>query len=74
MNLDKFLSLPQEHTLSFEDCQLLNKDLASKSVDSIPVDSRALVNEYLVSVLNMGSVEWDMKEALESLLVNLQNV
>ena len=74
MNLDKLLSLPQEHTLSSKDCQLLNQDLASKNIDGIPVESRPLLEEYLVNALNMGSVEPKFKEALESLLKNLQNV
>lgn len=74
MNLDTFLSLPQEHKLSFEDCQSLNKDLALKSFDNIPITSRSLVNEYLVNALNIDSVESEIKDALESLLEKLQNV
>ncbi|WP_148226721.1 hypothetical protein [Ferrimonas balearica] len=73
MNLEQFLALPEEHEISADSVQKLNQDLATKTMIDIPVEKRPLVNEYLVHVLSMNSVEPDIKGKLDNLLAELQN-
>ena len=74
MNLEQFLALPQKHDVTFDSAQKLNQDLSTKTLSDIPLEKRALVNEYLVNALNMDSVDNGIKSKLDSLLVELQNV
>ncbi len=74
MNLEQFLALPQKYEISAESVQNLNQDLSTKTINDIPVEKRALVNEYLVNTLNMNSVDTSVKDKLSSLLIELQNV
>ena len=72
MNLTQFLALDEEHDISPEQAQLLNRDLATKSVSSIPESGRRRVLEYLVTALNLNSVEHDIRAKLDSLVADLQ--
>lgn len=74
MNLVKLLSLDPEHTLTADECQLLNHDLSLKSFTDIPVNARNQIEDYLTMALNMNSVEGNIKSKLDDLLVQLQNV
>jgi len=74
MNLEQFLTLPEEHDLSADSVQKLNQDLSSKIISDIPFEKRSIVNEYLVNVLIMEAVEPVIKGKLEALLIELQNV
>ncbi|REG82155.1 hypothetical protein [Marinomonas pollencensis] len=73
MNLEQFLTLPEEHDLSADSVQKLNQDLSSKTISDIPFEKRSIVNEYLVNVLIMEAVEPVIKGKLEALLIELQN-
>lgn len=74
MNLEQFLALPQEHEIAVDAVQKLNQGLSAKTISDIALEKRALVNEYLVSALNMNSVDNAIKSKLDALLVELQNV
>jgi ethanolamine utilization microcompartment shell protein EutS len=74
MNLEEFIKLEEEHDISPDDAQSLNKDLATKSISDIPEGHRARVEGYLTVALNMNSVEHDIRASLDSLLSDLQNV
>jgi len=74
MNLKMLLSLESEHTLTAEDCELLNQDLSLKGVIDIPVENREQIKDYLVMTLNMNSVQASIKGKLDTLLTDLQNV
>jgi hypothetical protein len=68
----KLLSLNKtEGELSFEQCQKINEYLASIEFSSIPKDQYSNIKSYLISSLNMESVESNLIKALENLLHNL---
>ena len=71
MNLTQFLELDDDD-ISPENAQLLNMDLATKSVSSIPESRCPRVLEYLVTALNVNSVEPDIQAKLDSLVADLQ--
>jgi hypothetical protein len=72
MNLDKFFSLPPEHTISADDGYLLTQDLASKTIDDIPVEKTALVSDYLACALSLHIVEHNIEVKLDALLAELR--
>jgi hypothetical protein len=72
MNLNKYMSLNEEHTLSPDDAQALNSDLAFRSPSDIPEEYRPRVADYIVVALNMGSVERQLIPSMEKLLQSLQ--
>jgi hypothetical protein len=72
MNIKKFLALPDDGTISAEDAQLLNKELANISALDIPDANKADVAAYLATALNLGSVELTLVPTLDALLAELQ--
>lgn len=72
MNLKEFLALDEEHTIASHETQSLNSDLASTLAENIPNSRRARVADYLVTALNMESVDDDVRPNLELLLGELQ--
>lgn len=73
MNLEEFIALDEEHSISSQDAQSLNDCLARTSAESIPTDQRGRVADYLTTALNMESVSQETVARLESLLGNLQS-
>ena len=72
MNLNKYLSLDDEHILSPDDAQALNLDLAFRSPSDIPEEYTPRVAEYILAVLNRESVERQLIPSLEKLLQGLR--
>ncbi|MEZ8719334.1 hypothetical protein AB6D81_25665 [Vibrio splendidus] len=74
MNLSEFLSLVEhgEFSLSPEEAQKLNTNLASKSLAEIPESIKVDLADYLVTALNMNSVEPAIEPQLSELLRQLQ--
>lgn len=72
MNLSKYMSLDEEHTLSSDDVQALNVDLAVRSPSEIPEEYKPRVADYILKVLNMGSVEPRLIPSIEKLLQGLR--
>ena len=73
MNLQQFLKMSADEIMTHEEAGLLNEDLATKSVSNIPEQkNRAMVADYLVTALNMNSIEHDLVPSLELLLTTLQ--
>jgi hypothetical protein len=72
MNLNKYMSLDEEHRLLPDDAQALNADLAVRSPSDIPAEYRPRVADYIVDALNMGSVERQLIPSTEKLLQGLQ--
>ena len=72
MNLFDFIALGDLHTISSGDLQYLNKDLSEMSIFEVPAEHKAKFIDYLLSVLNMGSVEPSLIPKLEQLLGDLQ--
>lgn len=75
MNLAQFLKFDDndKHEISRDEAQSLNKDLATKTLSVIPESRRSRVLDYLITALNMNSVEHDIQAKLESLVADLQN-
>lgn len=74
MNLYDFIALDDLHTVSSGDVQSLNKDLSERAISEIPAEHKDRVRDYIVSVLNMGSVDPIFVPQLERLLGELQKI
>ena len=76
MNLNKYMSLDEEHKLSPDlspdDVQALNAYLAVRSLSEIPEEYRLRVADYIVVALNMESVVPQLIPGLERLLQDLR--
>jgi hypothetical protein len=59
-------------SLSTEDCQTINIELADITVEKIPMDQRENVSDYLLNALNYETVEPQLSSKLEVLLHGLQ--
>ncbi|MGJ8562867.1 MAG: hypothetical protein ACSHXY_04880 [Alphaproteobacteria bacterium] len=73
MTLKQFLNLPETHSLSPNDVQTLNKDLAGALVKCIPQEHRHRVLDYLVNALNHGAVSSDIVSALDELRLSIEH-
>lgn len=71
MNLNKYISLDDEHTLLPDDVQALNADLSTRSPIEIPEEHRAKVADYILAGLKMGSIEPRLIPSIEKLLQGL---
>ncbi|WP_418104047.1 hypothetical protein [Vibrio harveyi] len=75
MNLTTYIDLittQKEFSLSAEQCQLLNADLATKTITDIPPSIAHDLEEYLSKALAYGSVEADIVSQLDELLGQLR--
>ena len=70
MNLNRYLILEEEHTLSSDEVQALNADISAKGLSDIPEKHRERVADYIVAALNMGTVEPDLVPSIEGLPVS----
>ncbi len=60
--------------ISHEQARDLNNKLANIKYEDIPLGSRAHVTDYLITALNMESVDIDISPSLEALLESLQEI
>ena len=60
--------------MSPEECLQLNEKISNLELGDIPSDQRRNVAEYLVLALHHRSVKPEIKEKLEILLSNLQEI
>ena len=51
MNLNRYLILEEEHTLSSDEVQALNADISAKGLSDIPEKHRERVADYIVACL-----------------------
>lgn len=72
MNLDKYLSLDEEHTLPPDEAQTFNADLSCRSLSEIPEEHRSRVADYIVTALNLRSVEPQLIPSMDKLLQGLR--
>ncbi|ELE8118379.1 hypothetical protein RB980_000969 [Vibrio fluvialis] len=75
MNLSTYIDLittQREFSLSAEQCQLLNADLATKTITDIPPSIANDLEEYLSKALAYGSVEAGIVSKLDELLEQLR--
>ncbi len=72
MKLKKFIDLPPEHTISFEEGQELHKDIALNGVPPLKSDKILLLLEYLDSCLLHQSVEPGLIRKLELTVLELR--
>ena len=72
MLLVDFLNLPDEHSLSADDAQSLNRALATTKIDEIPEEHRVRVREYITVALVIDTVPEEYKPSIEKLLLQLQ--
>ncbi|EPM4305717.1 hypothetical protein ACTJ23_000650 [Vibrio parahaemolyticus] len=75
MNLATYIDLittQNEFSLSAEQCQLLNADLATKTITDIPPSIANDLEEYLSKALAYDSVEAGIVSQLDELLEQLR--
>ncbi|MGV1720677.1 hypothetical protein ACT4MC_19100 [Vibrio furnissii] len=75
MNLSTYIDLvttQREFSLSAEQCQLLNADLATKTITDIPPSIANDLGEYLSKALEYSSVEAGIVSKLDELLEQLR--
>ncbi|WP_435248871.1 hypothetical protein ACMAZD_05685 [Vibrio sp. nBUS_14] len=71
MNLTTYIDLittRKEFSLSAEQCQLLNADLATKVITDIPPSKMSDLEDYLSKALAYGNVEASIVSRLDELL------
>jgi hypothetical protein len=73
MGLAKLYEVKMGGDLTPEDCLEINEKLSKVDITKIPTEQLANVRDYLVSALNMNSVNPKHIEALDLLLRELQN-
>ena len=73
MSLDKLYQVKMGGDLTPEDCFEINETLSKVDITKIPIEQIANVRDYLVSALNMNSVNPKHIVALDLLLRELQN-
>ena len=74
MKISEFLTLEGEFQISANDVQILNNNLSKLSDSDIPKEKFDHVLDYLIAVLNAGSVEPNIEPKLESLASDLQAI
>ena len=72
MLVSKFLALDGEMRVSPDEVQQLNRNLSALTATEIPRKKVEQVQDYLIAVLNFGSVDPQIRPALEKLASDLQ--
>jgi len=70
--VSKFLALDGEMRVSPDEVQQLNRNLSALTATEIPRKKVEQVQDYLIAVLNFGSVDPQIRPALEKLASDLQ--
>ena len=67
MKIDEFLTLPPEHTITYEDGQELHKSIASNGITGLNREQSLRIMEYLDVCLLHGVVDRDLIDELEAI-------
>lgn len=73
MTMQDFLSLEDGGYISPDQAAALNRDLAAKSLSDIAPDDRQNVLDYLLNAMAINSVEYDIREKIDALIMDLQS-
>lgn len=73
MKLQDFLRLGDGDHISPDEAAALNRDLAAKKLSDIAPGDRQNVLDYLLSAMAIDSVEYDIREKIDALIMDLQN-
>lgn len=73
MKMQDFLSLEDGGYISPDQAAALNRDLAAKSLSDIAPDDRQNVLDYLLNAMAINSVEYDIREKIDALIMDLQS-
>jgi len=73
MKLQDFLSLEDGGYISPDQAAALNRDLAAKALSDIAPDDRQNVLDYLLNAMAINSVEYDIREKIDALIMDLQS-
>ncbi|MCR5943459.1 hypothetical protein SAMN05892877_1435 [Rhizobium subbaraonis] len=73
MTMQDFLSLEDGGYISPDQAAALNRDLAAKALSDIAPDDRQNVLDYLLNAMAINSVEYDIREKIDALIMDLQS-
>ena len=73
MTMQDFLSLEDGGYISPDQAAALNRDLAGKALSDIAPDDRQNVLDYLLNAMAINSVEYDIREKIDALIMDLQS-
>ena len=73
MKMQDFLSLEDGGYISPDQAAALNRDLAGKALSDIAPDDRQNVLDYLLNAMAINSVEYDIREKIDALIMDLQS-
>ncbi|NEK39597.1 hypothetical protein [Rhizobium leguminosarum] len=73
MKLQDFLSLEDGGYISPNDAAALNRELAAKKLSEIAPGDRQNVLDYLLKAMEVNSVEYDIREKIDALIMDLQS-
>lgn len=73
MALSKLLGLKDQDELSTSDCAEINRFLSKINLKEIPENQRQSIEDYLITALNLNSVERDLVSRLNWLVDQLQS-
>ncbi len=73
MKLEDFLSLGEGGYISPDEAADLNRELAAKELSDIAPGDRQNVLDYLLSAMAIDSVEYDIREKIDALIMDLQS-
>lgn len=73
MKMQDFLSLEEGGYISPDQAAALNRDLAAKALSDIAPDDRQNVLDYLLNAMAINSVEYDIREKIDALIMDLQS-
>jgi hypothetical protein len=71
--MQDFLSLEDGGYISPDQAAALNRDLAAKALSDIAPDDRQNVLDYLLNAMAINSVEYDIREKIDALIMDLQS-
>lgn len=74
MTISEFLALEGEFHISASDAQKLNANFSELSARNVPMEKLNHVLDYLIAVLNAGSVEPNIAARIEKLASDLQEI
>ena len=74
VQVSEFLALEGEFQMSAEQAQKLNRNLSKISANDVPTEKMDHVLDYLITALNLGAVDPQVKPDIEKLAAELQEV
>ncbi|MDH2092432.1 hypothetical protein N5K21_27315 [Rhizobium pusense] len=73
MTLHDFLHLEGAFSFSADDAAGINRELATKKVSGIAPGDRQKVLDYLLTAMQINSVEHDIRAKIDDLIADLQS-